>query len=147
MNKVNLNKFNNSNYKPAGKLKIILWYFTNMFLFKIMLPNPSSIKVRILKLFGGAIGSAVVIKPNVNIKYPWLLSIGDNCWIGENVWIDNLARVTIENNVFIGSNTSLVAPLIIGRNSVIGAGSVITKNVPSNSLAIERTEQQNFKKK
>jgi putative colanic acid biosynthesis acetyltransferase WcaF len=108
MNKVNLNKFNNSNYKPAGKLKIILWYFTNMFLFKIMLPIPSSIKVRILKLFGGAIGSAVVIKPNVNIKYPWLLSIGDNCWIGENVWIDNLARVTIENNVCLSQGAYLL---------------------------------------
>ena len=53
----------------------------------------------------------------------------------------------IKDNVFVGSNTSIVAPLIIGNNSIIGAGSVITKNVPSNSLAIERTEQQNFKKK
>ena len=47
----------------------------------------------------------------------------------------------------MGSNTSIIAPLTIGSNSTIGAGSVITKNVPSNSLAIERTEQKNFIKK
>ena len=56
-------------------------------------------------------------------------------------------KTIIRDNVFVGSNTSIVAPLIIGHNSVIGAGSVITKNVPPNSLAIERTKQQNFKKK
>ena len=56
-------------------------------------------------------------------------------------------KTIIRDNVFVGSNTSIVAPLIVGHNSVIGAGSVITKNVPPNSLAIERTKQQNFKKK
>ena len=40
----------------------------------------------------------VVIKPRVVIKHPWLLSIGDNSWIGENVWIDNLAQVSIGKN-------------------------------------------------
>ena len=55
-------------------------------------------------------------------------------------------KTIIKDNVLVGSNTSLVAPLVIGSNSTIGAGSVITKNVPSNSLAIERTKQKNFKK-
>ena len=43
------------------------------------------------------------------------------------------------NNVFIGSNTSLIAPVVIESKSRIGAGSVITKNIPKNSLAIERS--------
>ena len=45
------------------------------------------------------------------------------------------------------SNTSLIAPLIIGQNSHVGAGSVITQNVPPFSLAIERNEQRNILKK
>ncbi len=56
----------------------------------------------------------------------------------------------IKDNVFIGSNSSLVAPLTIEEDSVIGAGSVITKNVRKKSLALTRalqTEIQNYKKK
>ena len=59
-------------------------------------------------------------------------------------------KTIIEDNVFIGSNSSLVAPLKIGRNAVIGAGSVITKNVNKNSLALTRpnqVEKKNYKRK
>ncbi len=59
-------------------------------------------------------------------------------------------KTKIHNNVFIGSNTSLVAPLVIEKNSFIGAGSVITKKVLRNSLALSRAKQigiKNFKKK
>ena len=59
-------------------------------------------------------------------------------------------KTIIEDNVFVGSNSSLVAPLKIGRNAVIGAGSVITKNVNKNSLALTRPnliEKKNYKKK
>ena len=59
-------------------------------------------------------------------------------------------KTIIEDNVFIGSNSSLVAPLKIGRNAVIGAGSVITKNVNKNSLALTRPnqiEKKNYKRK
>ena len=59
-------------------------------------------------------------------------------------------RTKIKDKVFIGSNSSLVAPLTIEENSVIGAGSVITKNVRKKSLALTRsvqTEIKNYKKK
>ena len=59
-------------------------------------------------------------------------------------------KTKIKDNVFIGSNSSLVAPLLIGEGSVIGAGSVITKNVRKKSLALSRslqTEIRNYKKK
>jgi len=49
-------------------------------------------------------------------------------------------KTIIKDNVFIGSNTSLIAPLVIETNSKIGAGSVITKNIPKRSLAIERSD-------
>ena len=50
----------------------------------------------------------------------------------------------IEDNVFIGSNTALVAPVTICKNSLIGAGSTITKNVPENTLAVARGSQKNY---
>tara|TARA_B100002051_G_scaffold50184_1_gene45264 strand:+ start:43 stop:684 length:642 start_codon:yes stop_codon:yes gene_type:complete len=59
-------------------------------------------------------------------------------------------RTVISDNVFIGSNSSLVAPVKIKKKSVIGAGSVITRDVKENSLAIERSEQEeieNYKRK
>ena len=62
----------------------------------------------------------------------------------------NKHKTNIADNVFIGSNTSLVAPVRINKNSVVGAGSVITKNVNSKSLALTRTKQteiKNYKRK
>ena len=59
-------------------------------------------------------------------------------------------KTIISDNVFIGSNTSLVAPVKIKRKSIVGAGSVITKDVKENSLALERSEQEeieNYKEK
>ena len=59
-------------------------------------------------------------------------------------------KTKIKNNVFIGSNSSLVAPITINENSVVGAGSVITQNVKKKSLALTRvsqTEVQNYKRK
>ena len=60
------------------------------------------------------------------------------------------SKTKIKDNVFIGSNSSLVAPLTIMENSVIGAGSVITKNVRKKSLALTRSSQieiRNYKRK
>jgi bifunctional UDP-N-acetylglucosamine pyrophosphorylase/glucosamine-1-phosphate N-acetyltransferase len=53
----------------------------------------------------------------------------------------------IESGAFIGSNTSLVAPVTIGKNALIAAGSVITQNVPENALSIARGRQVNKDKK
>tara|TARA_B100000497_G_scaffold106597_1_gene123546 strand:+ start:258 stop:875 length:618 start_codon:yes stop_codon:yes gene_type:complete len=60
------------------------------------------------------------------------------------------SKTKIKDNVFIGSNSSLVAPLTIEKESIIGAGSVITKNVKKKSLALTRskqTEVKNYKRK
>lgn len=59
----------------------------------------------------------------------------------------NKHKTTIEDNAFIGSNSSLVAPVRVGKNSLVGAGSVITKDIPENSVAIARGKQKNLPKK
>lgn len=59
-------------------------------------------------MFGASIGSSVVIKPRVTIKYPWKLAVGDHSWIGEQVWIDNLDQVTIGAHVCISQGALLL---------------------------------------
>ena len=61
----------------------------------------------ILIIFGAKIGKGGKIKTNIKISEPWNLSIGDYCWIGENVWIDNLALVKIGNRVCISQGVYL----------------------------------------
>ena len=106
--KVDLSTFNNNWYKPGNALKRILWHYTNLVFFKSGWFPIYGIKVFILKLFGATVGKNVCIKPNVNIKYPWFLSIGNNVWIGEEVWIDNLAQVSIGDHVCISQGALLI---------------------------------------
>ena len=112
---------------------------------------------------GSKVGNFVEIKKSIvgkNSKINHLSYIGDSN-IGKSVNIgagtitcnyDGIkkSKTKIKDNVFIGSNSSLVAPLRIEQDSVIGAGSVITKNVKKKYLALTRAPQleiKNYKKK
>lgn len=106
--KTDLSKFNNSWYKPGGTLiGRALWYFVNAVIINSRMPF-GGIRIFWLRLFGAKIGSDVVIKPKVNIKYPWKLKIGNNVWIGESVWIDNLDEVVIGDNVCISQGAMIL---------------------------------------
>ena len=112
---------------------------------------------------GSKIGNFVEIKKSKidkKSKVNHLSYIGDSD-IGKNVNIGagtitcnydgfKKSKTKIKHNVFVGSNSSLVAPVTINENSVVGAGSVITKNVKKKSLALSRTSQtevKNYKRK
>ena len=103
-----LSAYDNSWYYPGSKLKILLWYFTNIILFNSPLFPIARLKAWTLRLFGAKIGVGVVIKPSVNIKYPWKLSIDDYTWIGEKVWIDNLDEVSIGKHCCISQGALLL---------------------------------------
>ncbi|MBF9253829.1 colanic acid biosynthesis acetyltransferase WcaF [Pontibacter sp. 172403-2] len=108
-NKVNLNSYNNSWYQPGGSaIRRMLWYFINVLFFLNPLNPFSTFKVWLLKLFGAQVGAGVIVKPGVNIKYPWLLQLGSHCWIGENVWIDNLVLVSIGAHVTLSQGAMLL---------------------------------------
>ena len=107
---------------------------------------------------GSKVGNFVEVKKSVvgkKSKVNHLAYIGDSK-IGKSVNIgagtitcnyDGKKKyvTNIKDKVFIGSNSSLVAPLTIGEGSTIGAGSVITRNVKRKSLALTRSEQKEFK--
>jgi putative colanic acid biosynthesis acetyltransferase WcaF len=71
------------------------WYLTKCVFFLTAWPLPSGAKRGLLRLFGARIGRGVVIRPRVNIHLPWKLDVGDHTWIGEEVFILNLERVSI----------------------------------------------------
>ena len=104
-----LSKFTIGTYKTgASKGRVLMWYFVNYYIFDSSFPWPYSLKIKLLKLFGAKIGKGLIIKPRVRIKNAWRLVIGDNCWIGESVWIDNLENVTIGSNVSISQGAMLL---------------------------------------
>lgn len=105
MNKTDLAKYK---YHQKLSLKKILWYFIDALFFANRLIPINSLKVFLLRLFGAKIGKGVVIKPKVSIKYPWLLEVGNYVWIGENVWIENLAEVKIGSNSCISQGAMLL---------------------------------------
>ena len=106
--KTDLSAYNNEWYKPGSGLKRAAWYFVNIVFFKSSLFPFYGLKASLLRMFGATVGKGVFIKPNVNIKYPWLLKIADHVWIGENAWIDNLAEVTIGSNVCISQGALIL---------------------------------------
>ncbi len=105
--KIDLSKYT-SNYDHGSLFKRIAWMLISIMFFETKLPFPSSFKVKLLNLFGAKVETSVVIKPSVKIKYPWLLSIGQNSWIGEGVWIDNLAFVNIGANCCLSQSSYLL---------------------------------------
>ena len=93
--------------RGASKVKEISWYLIKIWFFLSALPYPSSVKVWLLKIFGAKVGQGVVIKPRVNIHMPWKLEIGDDVWIGEEVFILNFEKVRIGSNVSVSQRAFL----------------------------------------
>lgn len=150
--KTDLSRYSNSWYQAGASFPVrLLWYFCNV-LFFINPLNPSSgLKVFLLRLFGSRVGKGVVIKPGVNIKYPWKLTIGNFSWIGENAWIDNLGQVTIDEHVCISQGALLlcgnhnfkkstfdlmVGDITLEAGSWIGARAVIAPGVTCGNHSI-----------
>jgi putative colanic acid biosynthesis acetyltransferase WcaF len=151
---VDLSIYDNSDFdRGAPPWKEALWTVIRAVFFQNGIPWPSAIRVELLRMFGAKIGNNVVVRANVNISFPWRLTIHDHVWIGEDVGILSLAEVKIETNVCVSQRAYLctgshdfrsdnfklrVAPIIIrtgswiaacafiGPGVEVGAGSVIS---------------------
>jgi putative colanic acid biosynthesis acetyltransferase WcaF len=149
--RTDLSKFNNDWYDPgAGVVMRALWYLTNALFLASWLPS-SRLKVFLLRRFGASIGRGVVIKPRVNVKYPWRLTVGNHVWIGESVWIDNLADVIVDDHVCLSQGAMLltgnhnyksaafdliVAPICLESGAWIGAKSIVCPGVCCRSHSV-----------
>jgi putative colanic acid biosynthesis acetyltransferase WcaF len=102
-----------ANYRPHGfspgrpAAALALWYVVNLLVFESGWFPWYGLKRWLLRQFGASLGHGAVIKPHVRIKYPWRLRLGNHCWIGEDVWIDNLAEVEIGSDVCLSQGVYL----------------------------------------
>ncbi len=149
---VNLGNYCNSDYAPGrGVFVRTLWYYVSLVFFESGWFPFRGMKAGVLRLFGAKIGIGVRIKPHVRIKYPWRLTIGDHCWIGQEVWIDNLADVQLGSHVCLSQRVYLctgshdhrsrgfellTGPIRVGNGAWLGAGCLIVSgiSVGANSL-------------
>ena len=164
MTQVDLSRYKKDpNLHGRGILAVACWQIIQ-FLFVSSFQPSSSVRIFFLRLFGASIGTGVVAKPYVRVKYPWRLRVGDYSWIGESVWIDNMDNVTIGNHccisqgayictgnhnwkrpafdlvtrpVVMGDYSWLCAKAIIAPGVNVAMGSVITMN----SVAVSDTDE------
>lgn len=106
--RVDLSSFNNAYYDPGRSWAVrTAWFLLGLPLLRCSIVPSSTFRRRLLRLFGAEIGAGAVIRPGVRVKYPWNLKTGKHCWLGEDSWIDNLAPVTLGNNVCISQGAYL----------------------------------------
>lgn len=165
---VDLSQFNNEAFnRGASAGKELLWRFLQQAFFNVEWIRAYGLKRNILRGMGADMASGVVMKPKAKITFPWKIRIGKNSWIGEEVWLLNLDRIEIGDNVCISQRAFLctgshnwskesfdliTSPIIvedgvwicanvfvgpgvtIGKNSVVTAGSVVTRDLPPDMI-------------
>ncbi len=153
INKVDLGSFKHNIEVSGGSnsLKKMLWFFTSAIIFQSNLFPFRGFKCFLLRLFGAKVGKGVNIKPNVYIKFPWRIEIGDNCWIGERVWIANEGLVIIKDNVCLSHEALILSgghrydkkafdvyakPIVLEEGVWLGAQSSIGGGITIGSHAV-----------
>ena len=126
--KTDLSLYDNSWYHiGAGNFKNILWYFCNILFVRCRLQPASVIKVCLLHLFGAKIGKRVVIKPGVNIKYPWNLS-GNHDY--KRPTFDLMVKpIVIEDGAWVGAQSTVCPGVTMHSHSVLAVGSIASKDL------------------
>ena len=99
-----------SSFQGLGRRKIftiirlVIWTLVQNIFFKTFLLS-SVLRILILRAFGASIGQGVLIRRGIKIHFPWNLEIGDDCWIGEEVWFINHEKIKIGSNVCISQRS------------------------------------------
>ena len=154
---VGLDDFRNRRYSPGRSWPVRAgWYMVSLIVFESGWFPIHAFKAWLLRRFGARIGKGLVIKPQVRIKYPWRLTVGDHCWIGQGAWIDNLDDVELGSHVCIsqgvyfctGSHDHrrrtfdlITAPIVVQNGAWIGAQAMLLPGctVGANSLVAAGT--------
>jgi len=130
--------------RGASKWKEVLWFLARFVFFANALPWPSALRVALLRFFGATVGQRVVVRSHVNITFPWRLRVGDDVWLGDDVFILSLAPVVIESSVCISPRAFLCTgshyfhspgfdlvtkPIIVHRGSWIAAQAFVAPGI------------------
>ncbi len=151
--RVRLDRFDGSKGLDRGRSRLVesVWYLCKRAFFLSALPWPKGFKRFLLRLFGAKVGIGVVIKPRVNIHFPWKLALGDHCWIGEECFILNFEPVTIgahaclsQRAMLCGGNHDFRArdfayrngPITVERGAWVGAQAFVAPGVTIHEYAV-----------
>lgn len=140
------------NFRGRSALFVQLWWFIQAFFFKSSPQVLYGWRRFLLRCFGARIGRGVLIRPSVTVTYPWKVSIGDYCWIGDDVVLYSLGNIEIGDNsvvsqkcylctgshnykkesfdifskdIIIGSECWLATDVFVGPGVSVGSGAVV----------------------
>ena len=136
-----LDGFTGRGYERGRSIGVqVLWLIARELLMKWWCPN--RFRIMVLRIVGARIGAGVLIRHQVKIHWPWKLEVGANSWIGEEVWILNLERVTIGSNTCISQGVLICtgshdrrsptfefdnAPIVIGDSVWVAARATVLR--------------------
>lgn len=125
-NIIDLSRAGNGPYNRTWPIwKEVVWRLIEFMFITNALQPSSKIRVHFLRLFGAKVGKGIIMRPRVRIRFPWNLEMGDNCWIGEGVWISNKGKVTIGSNVAISQESFITT----GSHDIYNSMDVIIKPI------------------
>jgi putative colanic acid biosynthesis acetyltransferase WcaF len=148
---VDLTRAGPGNFKRTRSRFIeAVWIIVEFFLVSNPLQVSSRVRAGALRLFGARIGSNVIMRPRLRVKFPWNLEIGDNCWIGEGVWIHNQGLVAIEDNVVVSQEAFIttgshdihesmdlvIKPVVVRRGAWVTSRCIVLQGVEIGQNAI-----------
>jgi len=89
------------------RVVVYLWGLVEWLLVTNPLQVSSGLRVAALRCFGARIGRGVIFRPRTRVRFPWKLTVGNDCWIGEGVWIHNQDQVTLGHDVVVSQETMI----------------------------------------
>lgn len=132
---IDLSRAGNGSF-TTGRSKIVigLWLLVEWLVVTNSLQISSRLRIAALRAFGARIGDGVIMRQRVRVKFPWRLTIGARCWIGEGVWIHNQGELTIGDDTVIsqesflttGSHDLRATMDLVVRPVTIGSGVWVT---------------------
>jgi putative colanic acid biosynthesis acetyltransferase WcaF len=146
-----LRGFTGAGYDKGRPLHIQVGWFVTQNLVFAKWWFPARWRPAVLRVFGGQVGSGVLIRHHVRVHWPWKLAIGDDTWIGEDAWILNLEPVSIGSNVCLSQGAFLCtgshqrrsptfefdnAPITLEDGSWVAARAVVLRGVTVHAGAV-----------
>src|SRR6187399_303802 len=105
---IRLRDFDNRSFdRGASRWREAAWILVKTLFFLNSLPWPSQLRVALLRLFGAQVGERVVVRGQVNVSFPWRLTLGDDVWLGEGCVLLTLAPIVVESDVCISQGVFL----------------------------------------
>lgn len=111
LRRTDLSTFDSRRNFARGRSRAVfaMWLLLKRLFFQTSIPWPNVLKVSVLRFFGGKLGHGVVIKPRVNIWFPWKLELGNHVWIGEETVLLNFEPIIVGSNCCISQQSFLCA--------------------------------------